>query len=338
MVTFNSRNISLCLIALMASVSGFPMTKTSSINYKLSSSLNVASAANIYGANGNNWFANRSKGDNNPLSIEQLKAQILQLGCALDRGQAYNPTSGAYYSGVMLAAKKKVQELIARADPDINIPKSLKDIEGEWELVFTSVPHGIFRSSPFFLAVQEAFQYGEDTKAFGQDKANLFFKLHELQTCSFGISKVGRVAQRFDPATNYMYSEFDTSLFSLTVIPILGWFKLLPTFGGCVVTASKCEMQEGGKLSMTVDYTTSRKVPGLSGLGDWIWKVQVPVGFIWKLLPWNKGRSATCSVKIVYYDDDFRIAEDIDGELFVYTRPVVSRNLDLMTPMTPKEA
>ena len=55
--------------------------------------------------------------------------------------------------------------------------------------------------------------------------------------CSWGVSKVGRVAQRIDPTKGYLYSEFDTSLFSLTVIPILGWFKLLPTFGGCVVTA-----------------------------------------------------------------------------------------------------
>lgn len=182
----------------------------------------------------------------------------------------------------------------------------------------------------FFLAVQEAFEYGEYKEAFGQPKANLFFKLHELQTCSWGASKVGRVAQRIDSKSNYIYSEFDTSLFSLTVIPILGWFKLLPTFGGCVVTASKCTMEENGKIAMVVDYTTARKVPGLSGLGKWIWSVKVPVGVLWKLLPWNNGRSATCSVDVKYLDDDFRIVEDIDGELFVYTRPVVPRDLGVI--------
>jgi len=62
-------------------------------------------------------------------------------------------------------------------------------------------------------------------EAFGQEKASLFFKLHELQTCSWGVSKIGRVAQRIDPGKKYIYSEFDTSIFSLTVIPILGWFK-----------------------------------------------------------------------------------------------------------------
>ena len=170
----------------------------------------------------------------------------------------------------------------------------------------------------------------------GESKANLFFRLHELQTCSWGVSKIGRVAQRIDATTGYIYSEFDTSLFSLTVIPILGWFKLLPTFGGCVVTASKCTFQpndnNNGRLDMEVDYTTSRKVPGLSGLpfiGDFIWKVNVPVGAIWKLLPWNKGRPPTCKVFIKYLDEDFRVVQDIDGEYFVYTRPVVPRDLSI---------
>ena len=174
--------------------------------------------------------------------------------------------------------------------------------------------------------------YTQYLEAFGEPKANLFFKLHELQTCSWGVSKVGRVAQRIDSQSNYIYSEFDTSLFSLTVIPILGWFKLLPTFGGCVVTASKITDYdaESGKMSLEVDYTTSRKVPGLSGLGEWIWKMKVPVGFVWKLLPWNKGRAATCSVDVKYLDDDFRIVQDIDGELFVYTRPVVPRDLGVI--------
>jgi len=261
-------------------------------------------------------------------TLEQLKTQILQLGAALDRGQSYNPTAGEYYKGTMDVAKNKVLQLLEQ-HPD-NVPTSLEDIQGEWELVFTSVPHGIFRSSPFFLAVQEAFSFAEEKEAFGQDKATLFFKLHELQTCSWGVSKIGRVAQRIDPKSKYLYSEFDTSLFSLTVIPFLGWGKILPTFGGCVVTAAKCETSlEDGKLKMDVDYTTSRPVPGLSGLGEWIWSLKVPVGAIWKLLPWNKGRSPSCSVNVKFVDEDFRIVEDGSGDLFVYTRPVVPRPLDI---------
>ncbi|KAL3774102.1 hypothetical protein ACHAWO_008498 [Cyclotella atomus] len=269
------------------------------------------------------WFT-----DEETVSKSKLKTQILQLGAALDRGQSYNPTSGSYYESSMELARSKIQSLIALADSS-NVPTSLDDIAGEWELVFTTVKHGIFRSSPFFLAVQEAFEYAEEKEAFGQDKATLFFKLHELQTCSWGASKIGRVAQRIDPSKGYLYSEFDTSIFSLTVIPILGFWKLLPTFGGCVVTASKAEMQEGGKLQMEVDYTTSRPVEGLSGLGEWIWSVKVPVGSIWKFLPWNKGRRAECSVTVRYFDEDVRIVEDKSGDLFVYSRPVVPRQLDI---------
>jgi hypothetical protein len=118
------------------------------------------------------------------------------------------------------------------------------------------------------LAIQDAY-----AQAGAPEKASLFFKLHELQvhnpriiyafrltqpcifqTCSWGASKIGRVAQHIDADKGLLYSEFDTSLFSLTVIPVLGWFKLLPTFGGCVVTVSKLELEEGGRMAMEVYY------------------------------------------------------------------------------------
>jgi hypothetical protein len=149
----------------------------------------------------------------------------------------------------------------------------------------------------------------------------LFFKLHELQTCSWGASKVGRVAQIIDSAAGTLTSEFDTSIFSLTVIPIIGWFKLLPTFGGRVVTVSKAKIQDS-KILLEVDFTTSRPVEGLQGLGEFIWGMKVPVGALWKLLPWNQGREATATIAIKYADSDFRVMEDSDGELFVYTKPV----------------
>eukprot|EP01038_Epipyxis_sp_PR26KG_P006813 gene6813-9329_t len=246
----------------------------------------------------------------NGLPLTELKSQILQLGAALDRGQAYNPTSGEYYSKKMAFAKQTILNLVNTYNAEKSSLKSLEDINGEWELVLTTVPHGIFRSSPFFLAIQEAYAaVGES------DKARLFFKLHELQTCSWGASKEG-----------LLISEFDTSIFSLTVIPIVGWFKLLPTFGGRVVTVSKATLDTSSNneniVKLEVDYTTSKPVEGLQGLGEFVWNVKVPVGSIWRLLPWNQGRPANCSIKVKYFDNDFRIMEDSDGELFVYTRPV----------------
>ena len=252
--------------------------------------------------------------------VAGLKYQLLQLGAALDRGQSYNPTSGEYYKERMDGCKAKIESLVALAPASA---KSLKDIEGEWELVVTTVPNGIFRSSPFFLAIQEAFHIGGDP-----EKAALFFKLHELQTCSWGISKIGRVAQFIDAENGILYSEFDTSIFALTTIPILGWFKLLPTFGGCVVTVSEAKLNlTTGSIDMEVDYTTAYKVPGLDGIGNWTWDIKVPVGSVWRLLPWNRGRKATCSVQLVYNDGDMRIVRDIDGEYFVYSRPVLPRSL-----------
>jgi hypothetical protein len=269
------------------------------------------------------WFT--AEPDTAATSLEKRKAQLLQLGASLDRGQAYNPTSGEYYKERMQVAEQKIEAFL-QANPD-NIPTSMDQIKGEWELVLSTVKNGIFRSSPFFLAIQESYDYAEEKESFGMKKADLFFKLHELQTCSWGASKIGRVAQWI--TDDYLYSEFDTSIFSLTVIPILGWWKLLPTFGGCVVTAAKAELNQGGVLQMKVDYTTVRPVPGLSGLGSWIWDVKVPVGAIWKLLPWNKGREADCKVFVRYVDSDFRIVQDASGDFFVYTHPVVSRPLDL---------
>jgi len=257
----------------------------------------------------------------------ELKMQIMQLSAALDRGQTYNPTSSEAYAERMEVMDGLLKRLIA-ASPQL--PTNLSELDGEWELIFTSVAHGIFRSSPFFLAIQEAY-----TRAGEPDKAQLFFKLHELQTCSWGVSKIGRVGQQINADEGYLYSEFDTNLFTLTVIPLLGFFKLLPTFGGSVITASKVALK-GDMLEMEVDYTTSRKVDGLSGLrplpGEWgrkiadkVWKLKVPVGAIWKLLPWNKGLPPSCAVKLVYFDGDFRVVEDSDGSFFVYTRPVAPR-------------
>jgi hypothetical protein len=85
--------------------------------------------------------------------MHSIKSQILQLGAALDRGQAYNPTSGDYYAEKMAFAKKKIESLITHPNKP-TLPTSLADFAGEWELVLTTVPHGIFRSSPFFLAIQ----------------------------------------------------------------------------------------------------------------------------------------------------------------------------------------
>ena len=56
-----------------------------------------------------------------------------------------------------------------------------------------------------------------------------------------------------------------------------------------------------------------KPVDGLAGLGEWIWKLRVPVGAVWKLLPWNRGRPPTATLAISYIDDDFRVVAQTSG-------------------------
>ena len=197
---------------------------------------------------------------------EQELAEMVDVGyCGGERWRCF-VASDVFTPG----RNGMIEELIAASPP---LPTELSALDGEWELVFTNVAHGIFRSSPFFLAIEDAY-----TRAGAPDKAQLFFKLHELQTCSWGISKIGRVAQRIDASEGLLYSEFDTNLLSLTTIPVIGFWKLLPTFGGCVVTVSSAAYDAAnGKIDMEVQYTTSKPVPGLSGLrplpGEWGYKI-----------------------------------------------------------------
>jgi hypothetical protein len=66
------------------------------------------------------------------------------------------------------------------------------------------------------------------------------------------------------------------------------------------VTVSKVTSLVDDLLSLEIDYTTAKPVRGLNGLGEWIWGTKVPVGAVWKLLPWNKGRAAVATIKIRY--------------------------------------
>mmetsp|Transcript_15585 Transcript_15585/g.59214 ORF Transcript_15585/g.59214 Transcript_15585/m.59214 type:complete len:308 (-) Transcript_15585:2100-3023(-) len=297
--------LSLVPVASAFQMGARPASRTESALFSLAPAADVSFPAADFGKN---------------LEISRLKTQVAQLAASMDRGQVRYKYAEAYEDKaevMMTILDKLIQHPGARA-----IPSELSALDGEWELLYTSVKHGIFRSSPFFMAIEEAY-----------DDANLselFFRLHELQTCSWGISTVGRVAQIWDSSDKMMYSEFDTSLFGLTTLPIIGWFKLLPTFGGCVRTESRVtsdEIGEDGTVWLEVELTRAREVPGLPPMpivGNRVYDVRVPVGSMWDLLPWNKTK-AKCRVQIKYLDDDFRIAADRYGQLFVYTRPVVPR-------------
>ena len=90
-------SVALSLLAtscMLVSSEGWMRTTTNSAVGGYGMQKTALSASSIATGDSPSWF---SAVDDS--SIEQLKIQLLQLGAALDRGQAYNPTSGEYYAG-----------------------------------------------------------------------------------------------------------------------------------------------------------------------------------------------------------------------------------------------
>tara|TARA_Y100001968_G_C19427768_1_gene755304 strand:- start:1431 stop:2195 length:765 start_codon:yes stop_codon:yes gene_type:complete len=244
------------------------------------------------------------------LERNYLKTLVYQVAAVTDRGQRLNRMIAPVYQEKFIEMKKLIEDLVPLSD---EITQSA--IEGEWELIFSSVE--LFRSSPFFLAIEKAL----NNKA----KSDLFFKLHLLQVGSFGLSTIGRVGQYLNFNKEEIISTFDTTIFGLTTIPIIGWFKLFPTFGGRVITFAKELQLKDNKLSMELVKTKVceldglRKIPFLDNIlmGRWY-----PVKTVWKALPWNK-ENPTCEMTVIYVDEDLRIMRDMHDAVFIYLRPSI---------------
>ena len=242
--------------------------------------------------------------------ISAVKSKILQIAALTDRGQRLNTLIAPTYQEKRTEMTALLDELAAAQSSADAVTESA--LEGERELVFSEVE--LFRSSPFFLAIEEALNNSPNIPTLGRwlgltdptKKAELFFKLHQLQVLSWGTSTVGRIAQRLDFAEATLESTFDTTIFGLTVIPIVGWFKLLPTFGGRVVTeADRLAFDEETRtLSMELQRTrvvTAPGVPRIPLVDGLLMERWYPVNSVWKLLPWNggpfDGRSPTCRME-----------------------------------------
>jgi len=264
-------------------------------------------------------------------TASELKSKILQIAALSDRGQRLNTLVAPVYQELRTKMKDTSDKLCA-------MPSTIDEatLSGEWELVYSDVE--LFRSSPFFLAIEQALDTSPGIPMLGKwlgitdptKKSAMFFKLHQLQVLSWGASTVGRISQNLDFEKKELSSSFDTIIFGLTVIPILGWFKLLPTFGGRIVTLADRMELKGNVIEMelaktqVVDTPGVNRMPFVSGLLMDRW---YPVKPVWKLLPWNggpfDGRAPECKVTVVYVDDNMRVTKDLSGALFVYTRPLV---------------
>ena len=243
--------------------------------------------------------------------IGEIKSNIYKIAAVTDRGQRLNKLISPMYE----EKANEMDELID-ALKDFSFEISEKLLSGEWELIFSNVE--LFRSSPFFLAIEKALN--------DEFKSNLFFKLHQLQVGSFGLSTIGRIAQNIDFDKKEFLSTFDTTIFGLTTIPILGWFKLLPTFGGRVITLADDLILEDKVLKMNLKKTKVSKVDGLNKIplfSTLLMERWYPVKEVWEKLPWNK-QSPSCEVSVIYLDDEVRVMKDIYGSTFVYIRPTIS--------------
>ena len=241
------------------------------------------------------------------LEKKEIKEKIYKISAKTDRGQRLNKLIAPIYQENLKEIRSLTKELIA-FNSEINEEK----LNGDWELIFSDVE--LFRSSPFFLAIEKALD--------NQKRSDLFFKLHQLQVCSFGLSTIGKVSQKINFTKREFISTFDTTIFGLTTIPIFGWFKLLPTFGGRVTTLANEISLNKNVLKMTLQKTKVSEVEGLKRIpifSNLLMEKWYPVKNIWEKLPWNNNEPSL-EVFIKYIDEDMRIIEDIYGSIFVYVR------------------
>ena len=239
--------------------------------------------------------------------LHEIKKSIFKIAAVTDRGQRLNKLIAPMYQ-----EKKIEMEELIKSLKNFSSEISKDSLSGEWELIYSTVE--LFRSSPFFLSIEKALD--------NEIKSNLFFKLHQLQVGSFGISTVGRIFQKIDFDKKEFISTFDTTIFGLTTIPILGWFKLLPTFGGRVITLADNLILRDGILEMNLQKTKVSKVDGLNKIpifSKLLMDRWYPVRELWETLPWNK-ESPSCQVKVVFLDEEIRIMKDTYGSIFIYVR------------------
>ncbi len=243
--------------------------------------------------------------------IEVIKKKIYQIAAITDRGQRLNK-----FIAPMYQEKLKEMEDLIDSLKSFNTEVSEEKLSGEWELIYSTVE--LFRSSPFFLAIEKALN--------NEFKSNLFFKLHQLQVGSFGLSTIGRIAQNIDFEKKEFISTFDTIIFGLTTIPIFGWFKLLPTFGGRVITMADELNLTDNILQMNLRKTKVSKVEGLNKIpifSKLLMDRWYPVKEVWEKLPWNQ-EIPSCEIYVIYLDEEIRIMKDLYGSIFVYLRPTIS--------------
>ncbi len=92
--------------------------------------------------------------------VDEIKTKIYKIAAVTDRGQRLNKLVAPMY-------EEKENEMVDLIEDlkKISFEISEKSLSGEWELIFSNVE--LFRSSPFFLAIEKSLN--------DEIKSNLFF-------------------------------------------------------------------------------------------------------------------------------------------------------------------
>eukprot|EP00892_Ulva_mutabilis_P001215 jgi/Ulvmu1/11094/UM070_0009.1 len=183
---------------------------------------------------------------------------------------------------------------VARLTEDLSAMNPTQDafmdpqagMDGAWELVYTTAE--TFRSSPFFWAFAEGLIRD-------RDMASAIFAF----TDSIPGAYIGRAVQEIDIAAGSLVSRVNMTVF--------------PAITGCVVTTSNIT-GFGTDFEVTVqDTRVDNSV--FSPLLD---NVVVPVREMFERV---RGVGSTVvDATVLYLDDDFRIVQTIDDQVFMYTR------------------
>jgi hypothetical protein len=235
----------------------------------------------------------------------KLLQKMLILSSSTDRGQFASSTQ-----------KESMQQMITQleATSPITGPTNSPDIEGTWELLYSSTQ--LFRSSPFFMAGRAVCQDGEEAERY-----DWFCDMHRA---ALAISEIGKVRQII--SSTRMVSEFEVNVGS---VPFLSDFTPLKYSGGLPFTIN-------GAIVSSADITPARDGEAWEIFVDQVEIKGSNVPFLKSILEDDRvalksrdlgsfleenvdGYSNPRPIfETTYLDDDIRISKDQDGKIFVY--------------------
>lgn len=230
--------------------------------------------------------------DDSTATKESLKSQLKEMGALYQRGELEHDRT----NGVRLAS---LLEESSTMDGDI---------EGQWDLIYSSSPF-LFMSSPFFMAARAVCKESEEV--------DRFFWFCRQHRDALAFTSIGRVSQIISGET--LVSEFESNVAAVPGLPVI--------IKGTIESTAEVEFsQDNDCKTMTFLMDTVRIKKGTSNipvldslldsfeglktreLGDTLERV---------IQGYSNPRP---SFRTYFIDDEIRVSRDIDDNVFVYKR------------------